>query len=226
MFFKSASSKPAAPLVGRNLKLAWYIFGLACFLLLIGIAVQLLPIVDIVITPKYESLNINTTVQVDLDLPDIITPIGIVPGRLLPPNQDKNNFVATGYSLYETPKGTVVVRKFDLEQSIKRIVSKSVPEDQAVIPGSLEISWGEVGKITNPKFFNVPVNIKFNSYSMYPLDRFKKHLVGMSLPEAYNWLKRQQGIKDVKISFYPEFFTKISQKFPDNPKLIRFTLDN
>ncbi len=225
MFGKNINNQSTAALVGRNLKLAWYLFGFGCLFLLIGVGIKLLPVVEIQITPKYENINIDTTVQVDLSLPDIITPIGIVPGRLLNKGEE-NGLSMSGYNIYETPRGAVAVKKSDLEQSVNRFILKSIPEDQEIISGTEQITWDQPSKITNSNFFNVPVNIKFNSYTLYPLETWRQHLSGLSLTDTEEWLHRQQGIEAIKIIFKPSFLAKIRPKMPNNPKLIKFTLDN
>lgn len=225
LYRRSVYKKPSAPLIGRNLRVGWYLFGLGCFLLLLGIGIKLLPFVEIRVSPKYEQVDIDTTIQVDMELPDIITPIGIVPGRFLTKADNKTNLAMIGYNLYETVNGTVVVKKKALDNSVNRFIAKSTPDDQVIIPGSEEITWDKPTKMTNLTFFNLPVNIKFKTYTLYPLETWRRHLSGLSKEDTEEWLKRQQGIEDAKVIYKPNFMAKISPKMPNNPKLIKFTLD-
>lgn len=194
-------------------------------LALIGAGWYVLPFVSVVITPKLETVPVAVDVRIDTTLTEPLMAVGNIPGRIVSNESEIDGLQLKGFEVVTIDNTLVAYDHRHVTSLVQRRVDELLGHDFIEVPDSLQYSLTKPVSSHDKRSFTAVVQARVLAYRPLPVMSWRERLPGMSITEAQAYLTGQKGVATVAISSYPNFFAKLSQKFPRNQSSLTFTLD-
>jgi len=209
----------------RNSRLGIFSFIGLVLLLLLGIAWQSWPIVNVIIQPKQEQIVTDLAVNVFIGIAQTSGATATIPGRYLTLTDNREQLLATGYAMRTIDNETIIFETSALNQQILQSLKKIMPQGAILIPASLEVKEKSWQKLSAGNLYRAQVVAKASYYNELSFNHWSDEIIGLAITDARQILQSKVGVDQVKIEFYPFFLAKFSQKIPRDSSRLRFRLD-